>query len=153
MSAFLSSFSNKSRLLVSLVQAVSKAKREEIWSFRCESRVESLSFVNSVKDLLAQLKAAGVVEQRGLVERLRLVKALAVEGTHLVGVLVAFGGPAGAVPELTVRGVTTRKLSTGLVLDFVDPAVVELLSSVTGAPVRAVMSNEGALETIAEGGR
>lgn len=114
---------------------------------------ESLSFVLNVIDSLVFLKAAVIVAELGLVEGLGLVEALAVEGAHLVSVLVRLGGPAGAVPKLTVRGVATGELSAGHVLDLVHSAFVELLGCLAVAPVGAVMSNEGALVSVAEGGR
>lgn len=98
------------------------------------------------------LQAAVIVAQFNFVERLGLVHLEAVQGAHLVGMRIGFRGPGSAVPKLTAGGVARHKFVAGVSnLEFLVLVKFKLGAAV--APVRAVMSDEGALEAGAEGGR
>ena len=60
------------------------------------------SFVRHIKHLLLALKTAISDLERRLVEGLGLVKAISVRSTELVRVLVRFGPPGVAVPQLAI---------------------------------------------------
>jgi len=72
--------------------------------------------VSKIEHLLFMVEAAVVVAQLSLVEGLGLVVAQSVGGADLVGVLVALGAPAGAIPVLTVHGVARAELLECLLL-------------------------------------
>ena len=110
------------------------------------------SLVICIIDLVAGLDATIVVAQLRLVEGLWLVKAKAVEGAMLVRVGVLLGRPTGAIPQLAVGRVAARQFVTGQILNVLHSVLVELLKRVTFAPIRAVVCNEGALETGTECG-
>ena len=83
-------------------------------------------------------------------EGLWLVHLEAVQGAHLVGMSGGFRCPGSAVPKLTAGRVAGHKFVTGVSnLEFFMR--VKFLLGAAVAPVRTVMSDEGALETRAEG--
>ena len=116
-----------------------------------EIHIIKASLVHRVVDGGAGLKAALVVPQGRLVDRFGLVITKAVEGAHLVGMLVLLRGPGSAVPVLPVARVPGGQLVTGHFLQLHHLRVVELNRLVTGAPVRAAQLS-GVEETVARGG-
>lgn len=76
-------------------------------------------FVLLVKDDLFVVEPSIVVAQICLVEGLGLVVSLSVGSSQLVSVLVPLGAPSGAIPVLTVHGVTRAQLLERVLLEVV----------------------------------
>ena len=95
-------------------------------------------FVLLVEDDLFVVEPSIVVTDFGLVEGLGLVVSLSVGSSELISMLVPLGAPSGAIPVLTVHGVTGAQLLECVLLEMVvlerGPCGVAMLRDVLGEP-------------------